>query len=58
LLFVLACDGNEITAPVVGIPKLLPKSSIVAVHPTNIGDCLASVGDVGINVSSSSSNFV
>lgn len=58
LLLVLGYDDNSIPVPDVDIPELLPMSSIVEQPPTNIGDCLASVGDVGINVSSSSSNFV
>lgn len=58
LLLLLGYDDDSIPAPVVDILGLLPMSSIVAHPPTNIGDCLASVGDVGINVSSSSSNFV
>ena len=39
-------------------PEVLNDSSVPAAPPTSIGDCLANVGDVGIRVSSSSSNFV
>jgi hypothetical protein len=44
--------------PDIDITEGLTESSVPEVPPTNIGDCLANVGDVGIRVSSSSSNFV
>ena len=61
-MFVLLLESgygdDSIPAPNVDITELVPMSSIVEHPPTSMGDCLASVGDVGINVSSSSSNFV
>lgn len=58
LVFKLACNGTDTSPTVADIPVVLPMSSIWVLPPTNIGDCLASVGEVGIKLSSSSSNFV
>ena len=58
LLLELRYEDGSTPNPDIDAPDVQPMSSIVAQPPTNIGDCLASVGDVGISVSSSSSNFV
>ena len=49
-------DKPLMLAVVIGV--VLLTSSIAAAPPTNIGNCLARVGDVGIKLPSSSSIFV
>ena len=59
LVFVRMLTGGDkplMLVVVIGVALLI--SSIAVAPPTNIGDCLARVGDVGIKVPSSSSIFV